>query len=389
MRMNSPLRVLFLTLYPETMPSSRLRVYQYLPWLSKRGIEGSVIPAVPEPWFSKLYYGPKFFQPFYYGVEFFNHLRRVVRARCYDLLFVQKGIALSNLRGVEDAFLGLDKPMIFDFDDDVLTKSLVTFRRLSGWLQDPHQTAKLAASCREVIAGNEYLKTTALRFNDHVTVIPTPVDSDRFSPPGGGKFHSGKEVVIGWIGMGIGLSYVRSLEPVFSELGRRYPIRLRLITEPDRGKGFRMPGATTEFIPWSYSGEVEAMRGVDIGIMPLAEDPWMKGKCGLKLFQYMSLGIPSVSSRLGVSPEIIEEGVEGCLASDPNEWIQKLSFLIKHPEKREEMGRNARTKVLDRYSLKATAPRLAEVILRAASVKAPLSGPTTGAGQKESGCLPV
>lgn len=363
---DSALRVLFLPLYPEVMPSSRLRVYQYLPHLREWGIEGTVLPALSEPWFSRFYYssskGAHFLQ---YSLEALRNLWRISQGRKYDVVFIQKGILSTNFRGF-DRLVERFHRLVFDLDDSIYGRSLVEF----SWsflrrLQDSEQAAKLSSLARSVITGNAYLKECALRYNRNVEVIPTPVDTKRFCPDGERLKRSSKEIVIGWIGIGAAIGWVGSLAKVFQELSRRYPLRVKLITRPGR-EPFDLPGTRFEIKRWSYETEVQEMRDFDIGVMPLPETEWSKGKCSLKLLQYMAMGLPSISSRVGMNCEVVEEGVDGFLANDPDEWIQKLSRLIEDPSLREKMGEKAREKVERRYSLDRTAPLLASVLRKIA-----------------------
>jgi len=168
-------------------------------------------------------------------------------------------------------------------------------------------------------------------------------------------------VVIGWIGISSALVFVRLLEEVFQRLAKRYPIRVQLITRPGK-EPFVMRGVRVDVVPWSYETEVRDMGEFDIGIMPLVDDEWARGKCSLKLLQYMAMGLPSVSSRVGTNVEIIQDGQEGFLASDPEEWVEKLSRLIEDPSLRQRMGESAQREVVEKYSLEKMAPRLAGVL---------------------------
>lgn len=360
---DSALRVLFLPLYPETMPSSRLRVYQYLPHLRRWGIEGTVLPALSEPWFSRFYYSPsKWVHFIQYSTEVFRNFWRISQGQKYDILFIQKGVLSTNLQGFDRLVEKANPRLVFDLDDSVYGRNLVEFR----WpflqkLQDSEQTAKISSLSRAVVAGNSYLKERALRYNRNVYLIPTPVDTNRFAPRQERPEGVRGEVVIGWMGIAGTLGWVRSLEEVFRELARRYPIRIKLITRVGR-EIFDLPQTRFDIVQWSYETEVQEMEEIDIGVAPLPDMEWSKGKCSLKLLQYMAMGLPSVSSRVGMNCEVVEEGVDGFLATDPDEWIQKLSRLIEDPLLRERMGRKAREKVVRYYSLDHTAPLLAEVL---------------------------
>ena len=366
----SLLRVLFLTLYPETMPSSRLRVFQYLPYLKESGIEATVLPALPEPWFSRFYFSnSRWTHLVQFGAEALVGLGRVLQGRNYDVVFIQKGILSTNLRGF-DRLLGRSVPLIFDLDDLMYGRSHTEFRSpLLRWAQDPDQTKKISSRARAVIVGNQFLKEKALRYNPNVFVIPTPVDTDRFAPQEKPVRKNSKEIVIGWIGMETTLPYLFPLQEVFLELSRLFSIRLKLVTRTGRLK-HPFQGYPVEIVPWSYQTEVREMADFDIGVMPLPQERWSEGKCGLKLLQYMAMGLPSVASATGANRDIVDDGQDGFLASRPQEWIDKLSRLIENPGVGKKMGERARRKAVENYSLEKSSEKLINV-LKAVSERHP------------------
>ena len=357
------MRVLFLTLYPETLPSSRLRVYQYLPALAQCGIQTKVLPAVPEPWFSRFYFSKyRFLHALYSVVEIILAVGRIRQARYFDAVFVQKGIVSTNFKGLAARLLRETGRVFFDLDDHVLGQTISEFRH--PWLhalQDARETEFIAAASVCVIAGNEHLRDRVLPLNAQSVVIPTPVDTDRFCPAAGAKVV-GREIVLGWIGMEGGLAYLQSLKPVLQEVARRYPVCLKIISRMSSGESLKIDGIKTRFVRWSYETEVQEMQEFDLGLMPVPEDEWGQGKCGLKLLQYMAMGIASVASRVGANRAIVSENVDACLASTPAEWIEKICSLIESLDKREAMGLAARSKVLARYSLKALAPQFVRIL---------------------------
>ena len=348
-------------LYPETMPSSRLRVYQYLPHLKQYGIEGEVKPALPDPWFSRYYYSPsKMAHLFQHGLEAFGSMRHLFESRRFDVAVVQKGILTTNVRGWDYFMNWANRNLVFDMDDAMYGTNPVEFQSpFFRFLQDSRQTEKISSRARAVIAGNGYLQGLAQQYNRNVFVIPTPVDTRRFCPQT--KKNHSKEITIGWIGVEASLVYLELLQNVLQEIARRYPVRLKIISRVGE-KPFTLPGVPMDLAPWSYETEVEEMAGFDIGIMPLKEEEWARGKCGLKLLQYMAMEIPSVSTRFGVNSEIVEEGKDGFLAQNPGEWVEKLSRLIEDAALRQEMGEAARKKAVEKYSLENTVPLLADVL---------------------------
>jgi len=357
-------RVLFLTLYPETMPSSRLRVHQYLPYLAGLGIEGRVAPTLPEPLFSQMYYSrSKWVHALQYLAEAVNSLTRLAGSPNYDVVFVQKGMLSTNLRGFDRLLARIRGRLIFDIDDVLFGRSVVEFSSpFLGWLQDRNQLEKISARSEAVIVGNSYLRDRALQYNSKVFLIPTPVDTRRFQLGEKKSADRNGEIVLGWIGTESGLSYLRILEEALALLSKRYRIRLKLITRLNPRTDFSLKGVKMDWTPWSYETEVDEMGRFDIGLMPLPEDEWSRGKCGLKLLQYMAMGLPSVSTRIGANSEIVEEGEDGFLAGKTEEWVEKLSRLIEDAALRKQMGEAARRKAVEKYSVERLAPKLAQIL---------------------------
>jgi glycosyltransferase involved in cell wall biosynthesis len=207
---------------------------------------------------------------------------------------------------------------------------------------------------KAINAGNHRLADYARKFNPNVNLIPTVVDLSKYNPKGSYEI-SGDKVVIGWIGTPITSKYLSLIQDALSRLSRKYPLILRCIgTSPD----FAIPGVETENIKWEESTEVENIRTFDIGIMPLTDDPFSRGKCGLKLIQYMACGIPSIVSPVGVNKDIICDGENGLLAGSEEEWVDQITLLIQDRHLRKRMGMKGRQTVIERYSLEVVAPKL-------------------------------
>lgn len=360
---SEPIKVLFLTLYPEIIPSSRHRVYQHLPYLRQQGIEPKVMAACPEPFFSRLYFSrSKWKHLLLYSLELLNVVRRAIEAVNHDLVFIQKGILLTNFRGAEKLFQPVGERLIFDLDDAIYGSNLIESSfPLLRITQDSEQTMKLTSHCRAVIAGNHYLQGLALRHNKNVYVVPTPVDSDRFRPLKSGAKCLEKGLVIGWLGQATGLFYFSLVREALRQISCHYDVKIQLVTTWEK-VSFDMPGVRIEKGDWAFEREVEQLNQFDIAISPLADDEWAKGKCSTKLLQYMAAGLPTVSSRAGMNREVVEEGVDGFLAETTEEWFEKLSLLIEERSLRESMGERARQKILESYSLRVVSQRLGGIL---------------------------
>lgn len=327
------MRILFLTDSSTKTASFRYRVHQYIPMLESEGICCTVAHPREVPF------------------------HRIGGLRDYGIVFVQK--KLLPVPWVLSAGM-VAKKLFFDFDDAIwtcpnLNWSAVTRAKVRLRLR----TILSKSSC--VIAGNRYLGEYAQRHNRNVTIIPTCVDTNYYRPAASGR-REGK-LRIGWIGSSPNLIYLERLEPVFKRLPSDN-ISLTVVCD----RKYESPNLPTEFVPWSLEGELAALQNMDIGIMPLTDDEWTRGKCGFKTIQYMACGIPSISSPVGVNNEIVTDGQNGFLADDDDQWVEKLSLLIHAQDLRESIGHEGRRMVEDKYSIGVGGKRLIEVI-RSASHK--------------------
>jgi glycosyltransferase involved in cell wall biosynthesis len=176
-----------------------------------------------------------------------------------------------------------------------------------------------------------------------------------------GNGANGRAPIVGWIGSPTTASYIRSLAPVLQRAGERHRFVLRV---SGAGEPLEVPGVVTEQPPWALDREVELFNTCDIGVYPLPDDEWTRGKCGFKAIQFMACAVPVVASPVGVNREIIEDGVSGFLAESPAAWKEKLAALLTRPDLREALGRCGRAVVEERYSLAVNGPSLVRVFER-------------------------
>jgi glycosyltransferase involved in cell wall biosynthesis len=208
-----------------------------------------------------------------------------------------------------------------------------------------------------IIAGNEFLKREVLPFNANVEMIPTAIDQERYYL----KTYpvQQEKVTLGWIGDHGSIHYLEKMRPLFERIGEKYPhVELKIVCDAffdcERMKVIKKN--------WSSEEEVDDLQGFDIGLMPLVDDPWSWGKCGLKIIQYQGVGVPVVCTPVGINRDLVEDGVNGFYAMTPDEWEDKLSLLIENSEQREQMGREGRKRVLENYTYQACAPRLYSIL---------------------------
>jgi glycosyltransferase involved in cell wall biosynthesis len=247
----------------------------------------------------------------------------------------------------------LRKKIIFDFDDAIWMNDGHD-SKLSWWLKSRWKISKICQWSWKVSAGNQFLADYARQYCDRVEVIPTVVDTDVHSSYSNSTLRepqSDKQVV-GWTGSHSTLFYLDIIIPVIQRLQEKYDFNFLVIANKDPKPDVK----NYQFVKWNRASEINDLQKIDIGIMPLENTEWARGKCGFKLIQYGAIGIPSVSSPVGVNSEIIQDGVNGFLASREEEWHDQLETLIIDPQRRQSMGRAARNKIVSNYSSKAIQP---------------------------------
>jgi glycosyltransferase involved in cell wall biosynthesis len=213
-----------------------------------------------------------------------------------------------------------------------------------------------------VTAGNSFLQKQAAPFTNRVAVIPSPIDNTRYVLK---DYTAGKDAVsIGWIGDHGSIHYLQRIRPVFEELGRKYPqAQLEIICDIF----FDCDHIKVVKKMWSQEHEIEDLRNLDIGVMPLLDDPWSWGKCGLKILQYYGVGVPAVCTPVGVNRDVVHDSVNGFWAMTHEEWIAKLSTLIEDAELRKAMGMRGHELVIKSFSLQACAPKLEQILREVAA----------------------
>jgi len=245
------------------------------------------------------------------------------------------------------------KRLIYDFDDAVMFRDS-NASRLQSRMRE-RKWERLVTGADLVIAGNGYLADLADEYNNKVTIIPTAISLDHFTDE---PIRSGN-VTIGWMGTASNFIYLSLIKDSMEELLRDHPeVTFKVVSDqtPD------LPGLSIDSKLWSEADEISDLAGFDIGIMPIFDDPWTRGKCAFKILQYFSSCLPVVCSPVGANRDVVEEGVNGYFASSPEEWRRRLEELLASAGERKVMGRAGRKVVEDKYSLDVMAPRLAQVL---------------------------
>ena len=344
------MNVVYFSKASDVGPSSRYRIFQYLPFFEASGIRVMVKPLFRSLYFRMLAWRPAWVRPFakawYSAWRFFMRGVDILSIHNADLIVIEGPLFPYAGLAVE-RWLSKRAPLVVELDDAIyLTAGL------------GHAIPELLKMSVGAIVGNHVLADYARSFTPNVHVIPTVVDTSRFAPGEGVPVRRTSivpgPITVVWVGLDYNLSYVRWLAPVFRKLQASRAVRIKIIC----GTPPQLEGVKVEFCKWEYAREVEELRVGDIGIMPLPDNDWTRGKCGLKLLQYMSIGMASVASPVGVNRDIVQDGVNGFLAVTEDEWYEKLLRLCDDAQLRMRVGKEARKTVVERYSLAVWAPRL-------------------------------
>ena len=361
------LRVLCLVPYPEIAASSRLRVQQYAPHLENLGIHLEIRRFYDEHTYAALHKPGRATQK---GVGILRGLTRrvfdIFRATHSDIVLIHREATPMGPAIVELALSRLRIPYVFDFDDALFLQVTHPANRNWAWLRNSRRFETSTRLAREVIAGNLYLADHARRSNSRVTVIPTPVDTDRHLMR---LDHTGPGRVIGWIGSATTAPYLKLLDEPLAQLAARRNITLHVV-----GGHYAHDNIPVEEIRYGIDREASDLEGFDIGVLPEPDDPWTKGKCAHKAILYMATGLPVVASAVGVNPDVVQHGITGFCVRSGAEWSEALELLLDEPELRQTMGEAGRRRVEDRFSVRSQSSKLAAVLLRAAESDSAAAG---------------
>ena len=371
-----PVRVLALSPIPEEGAGCRFRVSQYIPYLRQAGFDVTVSPFYSREYFSFVYRPGNYLRK---AAGFASLTRRRIKElssmRNYDLVLLYREAIPIGPPFIERRIARLGIPIVYDFDDAIFLPAVSEANQAVSFLKNPKRVSEILSLSRRVTVGNEFLASYARRFNPNVTVIPTAVDTDRFVPRRDSVPTDGRKLVVGWIGSPTTFRYLESLKDVLAAVSARHPFTLKV---SGAGRPVDFPGVDVQVVPWSMADEVSLFNTCDIGVYPLSDDDWSRGKCGFKAIQCMACGVPVVAASVGVNREIIEDGVNSFLASNHSEWVAKLGLLLSDAPLRARMAAAGRRTIEERYSLRVTAPQLAAVLASAVDSVEPAAAVAQG-----------
>ena len=339
--------------------SSRTRVLQYLPYLQQQGLGTHVITILPDgaiagsqidvrrqPLRKICYYLWAAWRTWSCG------LRVCWGGFRHDILFIQKVILPSPLRWL---LRWISAPIVYDFDDAIFTTEI----RSGHWLarlkeaRNARGLPAMLSLARLAVVENDYTADFAKAHCD-VLKITGPIDISPYTHVEPGVAETvDSPVVLGWIGSGSTVAYLELIGPILQQLAQHHRLQLLVV-----GATYELSGVEVKCKPWALDEEAADLATCDIGLMPVPDDPWTRGKGGYKLLQYMACGLPVVAHPVGINAQIVEDGSSGFLAADSDTWVKCLTQLCGDADLRRKMGERGRARVESDYSLISQQPRL-------------------------------
>jgi glycosyltransferase involved in cell wall biosynthesis len=343
-------KIYFLVPYPEgSAPSQRFRFEQYFDHLRNQGYELGVYPFYDYDTWQTLYKEKKYLlkalKVTYCFLKRFGLLFKLHKA---DHLFIHREVAHIGPPVFEWIIAKvLRRKYTYDFDDAIWLPNYSETNSRFHWVKAYWKVNYCMKWAHTISAGNEYLASYARRFNSNVRIIPTTIDTDHHHNTAAD--HHTQPAIIGWTGSHTTMRYLDELIPVLKKLEERHNFQFVVISNEDPGYALK----SLRYVKWQKDSEIEDLSKIQIGVMPLQHDIWSEGKCGFKGLQYMSLGMATLMSPVGVNTEIIEHGKNGYLVSSAGEWEEKLELLLTDAALREQLGHNGRETIRNRYSVEA------------------------------------
>lgn len=344
------MKLLILAPYPpHKAPSQRFRFEHYLSALKTAGIDYDYRPFLNEATWDILY------QPGHKAAKIGGILKSFLRRwglmfglRKYDAVFIHREAAPLGPPLFEWIIAKLwRKPMVYDFDDAIWLANTSAQNRIAAGLKWHGKVKRICRWAHTVTVGNAFLGDYARQFSSQVKEIPTVVDTvQQHRPPE----QPQQELSVGWTGSHSTMRYLDDFYPLIEELNRETPFTFYVISN----KAPKQAPDNVQFIHWTKETEIADLQRFQIGVMPLANDEWAKGKCGFKAIQYMALGMPALVAPVGVNTQIVRHGIDGFHCNSDAEWKKALRQLLQDAQLRQNMGKNARQRIVEQYSVEAT-----------------------------------
>jgi glycosyltransferase involved in cell wall biosynthesis len=356
------IRVLALVPYPTgRVGGQRYRIEQWARSLGAEGVEVAFSPFLSSRGMDVLY------RPGHTSIKaremlsgYFKRLTEATHRLSADVVFVYREAALLGPAWLEKVF-SWRVPLVFDFDDALYLRDTSPANAWSRRLKASGKPAAICRLARHVIVGNDLLADFAGEHTPAVTVVPSTIDTDRYQVQ---PRPSNSLPIVGWTGSATTLPYLTALGPALKRLRQNQDFELRVI-----GCQTQIEGMRVRCIPWDAETEVEDLRPLDVGLMPLPDDEWSRRKCGMKALQYMALGIPPVVSPVGINTKVVRDSVNGFYARTEQEWVDRITILLNDESLRQAFGKEARKTVEESYSAAAHAPCVGQILRDACKLR--------------------
>jgi len=353
--MSKQIKIILFTRYDQLGASSRLRFLQFLPFLEQE-FTIKICPLFCSNYLRKYYTEGKNSKR-YILKRYIQRIKQLGSIAKYDLVWIEKELFPYLPHGAERLLSFVGKPYIVDYDDAIFHNYDLGKNPIKKMLAK--KIDKIMANATLVSVGSDYLADRARKAGaTKVVKIPTVIDINRYTMLK--KNKQAKSFVIGWIGSPTTAKYLNVVIPVMRQLADKYDFLFRIIGA--KIENTDTTGVTIIYVPWSESSEVAEIQKFDIGIMPLIDSPWERGKCGYKLIQYMACGIPVIASPVGINNEIVEGANSGLLANSFEDWHGCFDKLLANAELRQTFGSNGRKAVEGAYSVQVVAPLLTQLL---------------------------
>lgn len=359
------MKVLLLLPYAwDTVPGQRYRIEQWVPHLERMGVTFERDILLERDEVQKLFWGKSpLAKAIMLSKAILKREWRIRSLKGVDCIWLYRSSWPIGPAWAEKWLARRGVPIVLDFDDAIWVIKTSDTNRRWAWLKFANKTAEICKIASHVVVGNRFLADYARRFNPHVTIVPPTVDLNVYDPtavdrPDRYARSDDRPFVIGWTGSHTTSIYLKLVEPALRILAERHRILFRVIGDPT----YKADGIPFELVPWNAETEVSDLAPLDVGIMPLLDYDWARGKCGMKAIQYMALGIPSVVSPVGFNTELIRHDENGLLADSVEDWVAGLERLIVDPDLRRRLGEAGRRTVEAGFCATAQAPRVFDVL---------------------------
>jgi len=356
------MKILYLPRFDQHGAGPRYRVYQFFNRFNASGIQIEVKPLFDIHYLNNLYFKGK--RSIFYIMK--KYLQRaayiLLNKKKFDLVLMDGELFPFVPYFIEKLFLS--RNYIIDQDDAIFH----TYDDHKSWIVRKLFTQKIPnvwRNCKHLIINNAYLETKASEMGvKKISFLPTVVDANLYKPlETTTSSHSNKKIIIGWVGSPTTVHSLRLVEQALLNIAKKSNIALYVI-----GANYSINGLETTCIDWkdgwNEKVEIELTNQIDIGIMPLIDKPFNKGKGGFKLIKYMAFAKPIIASPIGINSEIVEHDKNGFLASTHEEWEDYLLKLIENPELRKQFGQHGRETMVKKYSLQYVAPIFCDIIIK-------------------------